>query len=53
MANLKKDTDKKYNITFRLPYWLIQEIKKTQGYNRKVELILLQHFKKPNNVEND
>lgn len=53
MANKKADYDKKYNITFRLPYWLIQEIKKYDGYNRKIEVILSKYFKKPNITNND
>lgn len=52
MAKKKLPEDRKYNITFRLPYWLVKEIKETHGYNRKIEEILSKYFKRQNTNEN-
>ena len=40
------DDDRKENITFRLPKWLVIAIKSTPGYNLVVEEILSKFFKR-------
>lgn len=52
MAGKKKPLElSKVNITLRLSYPLVQELKKIDKYNRKVEEILEKHLLTPQNEE--